>query len=96
MATNKPRIQVTLSQELYDVITAYAALQGVSRSRAVGEMLEPSKPALERLVELLTAAKMGEVSVKDQLLDSLGSFVGEVEDFFHSETEPFLSRKNSH
>lgn len=92
MPTNKKRLQVTLDDKTYNVISAYAALQGVSKSKAVGDMLEPSIPALERLVDLLTSVKLGDVEVKEGLAQNFVEFVDEFERVLGDEKQSFFDQ----
>lgn len=87
MPTTKKRLQISLDQKSYDVISAYADLQGVSKSRAVGDLIEPSIPSLERLVGLLTSVKMGEVEVQEGLAENFAEFVDEIERVFADEKQ---------
>lgn len=56
MATTKPRINVTLEQHRYDMFKRVAALQGVSMSALVAELLETVAEPMERVCVVLEAA----------------------------------------
>lgn len=55
MATNKPRLTITLEHSHHRVVSDVARLRGVSKSTVVTEMLGASIPALERVAKLLQA-----------------------------------------
>lgn len=55
MATNKPRLTITLEPGHHEVVSDVAKLRGVSKSTIVTEMLGASIPALERVAKLLRA-----------------------------------------
>lgn len=55
MPTIKPRINLTVSQDTYDLLTELAVLQGASRASIVNDLLEASLPALERALTGLSA-----------------------------------------
>jgi hypothetical protein len=56
MATKTPRIQVTLSEQAYDLVDELATLQGSSRSRIIAEMVNDLAPVLSGLLDTLRAA----------------------------------------
>lgn len=51
MATNKPRITVTLTTRQHDVLRAISENSGQSMSAFVSDLLEQSLPVLERMAE---------------------------------------------
>lgn len=57
MATNKPRINVTLEPHRYHLFKRMAALQGVSMSALIGELLETVADPVERVCVILEAAQ---------------------------------------
>lgn len=67
MATTKPRINVTLEQHRYDLFKRLAALQGVSMSSLIAELLEAVAEPMERVCVILEAAKKAPGSVKEGL-----------------------------
>lgn len=71
MATTKPRINMALRPEFYDVVTRLARLQGRSRSAVVVELLEQAIPVLERVVVIGEAAARAQVEARKQLGDAL-------------------------
>lgn len=63
MATNKPRITVSLTPEQYALLGRLSALKGGAKSAIITDLLEAATPALERTVDLLEAlerAKRGD------------------------------------
>lgn len=56
MATTKPRINVTLEPHRYAMFKRLAALQGVSMSALIGELLEAVAEPMERVCVVLEAA----------------------------------------
>ena len=71
MATVKPRINMALRPEHFDVVTRLAKLQGRSRSAVVVELLEQAIPVLERVVVVGEAAQRAQVSAREELRSSL-------------------------
>lgn len=71
MATNKPRIQVTVSAPVYETISRMAKLQGISRSAIVNDLLETVHPPLMRTVAILEAAQDAPEQVKAGLRGSV-------------------------
>lgn len=71
MATLKPRITITLSDEQHQVLHALAELQKVSMSSIVVDLLETAMPSLERLSTLLEIAEQAPKNVMDGLRTSL-------------------------
>ena len=67
MATTKPRINVTLEQHRYDLFKRLAALQGVSMSSLVAELLDAVAEPMERVCVVLEAAKTAPESVRNGL-----------------------------
>lgn len=57
MGTTKPRITVTLTDEQHATLRALSDMQGRSMSSLVGELVETTMPALDRVLELLRAAE---------------------------------------
>lgn len=67
MPTLKPRITITVSENAYEVITRMAKLQGISKSKVVGDLLDSVAPALTRTVALLEAAADAPKQVREGL-----------------------------
>jgi hypothetical protein len=71
MPTFNPRVNVTLSPSLFDLVGHLATLQGASRSQVLRELLEAAEPALQRAVALMQAAERAKGAVRSGLGDSL-------------------------
>lgn len=57
MATDKPRITITLTVEQYALLTRLSALQKAPKARIVSEMLGEVFPVLEKVAEALEMAQ---------------------------------------
>lgn len=51
MATNKPRITISLDQDTYDVLTEYADVMGRSLAGCVSEFVEDRKGKMKLIIE---------------------------------------------
>lgn len=71
MPTTKPRITITLSQHQHDLLGAMANAQKVSMSSIVVELLDTAVPVLERVMDLINAAKRAPKEALDELKRSL-------------------------
>jgi uncharacterized protein (DUF1778 family) len=71
MPTSKPRITITLSQHQHDLLGAMADAQKVSMSSIVVELLDTAVPVLERVMDLINAAKRAPKEALDELKRSL-------------------------
>lgn len=58
MPTAKPRVQVTLNESSYATLSRIARAQGISRSAVLSELFEAAQPAMEKVADLLEAAKL--------------------------------------
>ena len=56
MATKTPRIQVTLSERSYEIVTRLADLQQSNRSRIIAELVNDLAPVMGQLLETMEAA----------------------------------------
>ena len=57
MATEKPRITITLEPRVYEVVRRLSAASGDSMSRVVTQFLDVAVPPMERMVVVLEQAK---------------------------------------
>lgn len=73
MATEKPRITVTLTPSAHAVLTRLAALTKQSQSGIVGDMVEQAEPLFERTVRLLEAANIAKQQARDKALDGMAA-----------------------
>lgn len=69
MATNKPRITVTLEQDHYDILSEFARQQGCSMSSALAEIWAEAVPTIQRVVKLIAEAEQAKASVGDRIRD---------------------------
>ena len=69
MPTVHPRVTVTLSPSLSDLVSALARSQRVSRSQVLRELLEAAEPGLQRVVKMMEAAENrgGAVKKRDEV-----------------------------
>ena len=67
MATDKPRITISLTQDQYDVIKRLSTLQGVPMARVVTDLVAEVTPVLEKVVEALSIAARAQENVKVNL-----------------------------
>jgi len=78
MATTKPRINVTLEPHRFELYKRLAALQGVSMSALVVELLEAVAEPMERVCVVLEAAKTAPASVLNGLRSAIGKAEAEL------------------
>lgn len=81
MATLNPRLSVTLKPSTAALLERMSELTEQSRSSIVSELLESSEPVFERMVEVLTAAKL----VKDDLKEGTKNRLEEAEAQLHAQ-----------
>ncbi len=67
MATNKPRITVTLNQEAYEALEQVAKIQGGSMSAVLAEVWEEAAPVMLRVVKLVLEAQAAKAGVGDRI-----------------------------
>jgi len=80
MPTVNPRVNVTLSPSLDQLVTRLAGLQRVSKSQVLRELLEAAEPALQRAVTLMAAAASASADVKRGLAQALQAGMSTIED----------------
>lgn len=71
MATQKPRLTVTLEPHTYAVLTELAELQGRPKSKVITELLESVTPILERTCYVLKIAQRATSGVNDDIRESM-------------------------
>jgi hypothetical protein len=71
MATNKPRITVTLGEPTYAVLKSIADLGNGTMSGFVSEMLESALPTLERMAATFQAIKNAQTTERGKFLASM-------------------------
>ena len=97
MATQNPRITITLHPETYAIVKELGRLNGESMSATVGGLLDQVAPVLQRIATVLTAAEQAKAAVKDRLADDMEEAqakmeksLGVVLDDFEAMGQPFL------
>ena len=71
MPTVNPRVNVTLSPSLSDLVSALARSQRVSRSQVLRELLEAAEPGLQRVVKMMEAAERAKGAMKAGFAENL-------------------------
>lgn len=67
MATDKPRITISLTQDQYDIVKRLSTLQGIPMARVVTDLVAEVAPVLEKVVEALSIAARAQENVKVNL-----------------------------
>lgn len=70
MPTAKPRVNVTMGEEEYALLTAFAARQGMSRGAVLMELWRDAMPVMARILKLLEEAEMARDSVREGIRDA--------------------------
>lgn len=73
MATQKPRITVTLDQDVYDTIRGLSDVQGVTMSGLVSEFLAMVNPVQQRVLRACQKAQALNAESKANMVSSLES-----------------------
>ena len=71
MATEKPRLTLTLEPHTHAVVSQLAELQGRPKSRVISELLDSVVPVLERTCYVLQIAERASSGVSDDLRESM-------------------------
>lgn len=71
MATQKPRITVTLDRDVYDTIRALSEAQGMTMSGLVSEFLTMVNPVQQRVLQAVKKAQSLNVESKADMVASL-------------------------
>lgn len=71
MATDKPRLTITLEPHTYAVITELSKLQRKPKSRIITELLDSVVPVFERTAYLLQIAERATTGVNDDIRGSM-------------------------
>lgn len=71
MATQKPRITVTLTQRQHDVLRSISESSGQPMSAFLSEMLEVSMPTIERMAVTFQKIKQAQSVERDKYLQSM-------------------------
>lgn len=70
MATTKPRVNVTLEQNDYDVLKRLSELSGTSMSRQIAELVETVIPVLVQMADNFEKLKLADEAIKSRLRKS--------------------------
>ena len=71
MATQKPRITITLDQDVYDTIRGLSEAQGCTMSGLVSEFLSMVNPVQQRVLQAVKKAQSLNVESKANMVSSL-------------------------
>lgn len=71
MATSKPRITVTLDQDVYDTIKGLSEAQGCTMSGLISEFLAMVNPVQQRVLQAVKKAQALDVESKADMVASL-------------------------
>lgn len=71
MPTVNPRVNVTLSPSLDSLVTRLAAVERVSKSMVLRELLESAVPALSAAVAMMEAAKGASAEARERMLKDM-------------------------
>jgi len=69
MATTRPRITVTLTDETHSLLKDLSSLSGKSMSFLISDLVEGIIPQLSRTVEVMRAAKEAPEGIKQKILE---------------------------
>lgn len=106
MATDKPRITITLDPHVYEVLTTLSQLQGSPKARIVSELLESVVPVFERTCYVLQLAQKAQSGVNQDIRESLerseakiqammNDAMGQFDIFAESLTDPYTGADES-
>lgn len=70
MPTAKPRVNVAMDQADFDLLSAFAASQGVSRASVLVELWQMAAPVMARVLKLVEEAQRARESVKDGIREA--------------------------
>lgn len=71
------RVQVTLSDDAFEVLEELKEIQGRSLSAIVGEFINSGLPELKRVIEMLKAAQLAKETGKAAYIDELKRTLGD-------------------
>lgn len=69
MATTRPRITVTLTDETHALLKDLSALSGKSMSFLISDLVEGIIPQLSRTVEVMKAAKNAPEEIRQKIIE---------------------------
>jgi len=82
MATQKPRITVTLDQDVYDTIRGLSDVQGVTMSGLVSEFLAMVNPVQQRVLRACQKAQALNTESKASMVSSLEASEAQLTEMF--------------
>lgn len=81
MATSRPRITVTLTDEVMDVLKRYSDASGDTVSSIVFQILDNSKQVFEAGIQMVNTAKQMDMDARKALVQSLEPELAHVQKF---------------
>lgn len=82
MPTSKPRVQVTLSQDVYDSIKRYSDVSGMSMSGFISKVLEQATPSLNALIEVVEISNRMSSEARESFLSGASDVEGDIGSIF--------------
>ena len=79
MATNKPRVTISLDPAVYETYRVFAEAQGTRPSKVISELLTEVEPSLRKTLAILLAAKDAPKEVLNELRDTFEGFAQQVD-----------------
>lgn len=70
MPTAKPRVNVAMEQADFDLLSAFAASQGVSRSSVLVDLWQMASPVMARVLKLVEEAQRAKESVRKGIVEA--------------------------
>ena len=70
MPTAKPRVNVAMDQADFDLLSAFAASQGVSRASVMVELWQMAAPVMARVLKLVEEARRAKESVRKGIVEA--------------------------
>ena len=80
MATNKPRVTVTLPPHVYDTFKVFAEAQGMRVSQCLAELLTEVEPSIRKTCALLVAAQAAPKETLDSIMGTFEGFAKQVDE----------------
>lgn len=71
MATNKPRITITLDQDIYDLLKSISSVSGQPMSGIVSEFLDGARPVFKSMSDTFLKIKAAKDFEKKAFIDAL-------------------------
>jgi len=80
MATNKPRVTISLDPAVYETYRLFAEAQDTRPSKVISELLTEVEPSLRKTLAILLAAKDAPKEVLSELRQTFEGFASQVDD----------------